>query len=115
MATFTGKSMDASSVILGGDFWKKGAKIQGTVVGSFVTQNGTCYNVRLTQSLKIKGKDESIVAVGALKGFQMALQAAGVPDAKLLSGDKIILECTGETKTEHASARIDFKIAVDRP
>lgn len=114
MAQFVGKTSQASSVMLGAQFWKKGIRIEGTVEGAFQTTNGQCYNVRLKKPVKVNGHDETLVSIGALKGFNMALQAAGVPNQELKANDKIILECTGVTDVQKGSPRVDFTVAIDR-
>lgn len=120
MKTFNGKTSDASSTILGAKFWKKGIKIEGTVQRKFKTTNGDCYNLNLLKPVKVKNEttgkvtEETQVAVGALKGFDMALQAAGVPNNELLAGDKIILECTGTQDSGKGNDLILFTISVGR-
>jgi hypothetical protein len=116
MRTFTGNSQDAQDVpILGADFFRKGVKIEGEVTRQFPTANGICYEMRLKTPVTVKGKKAERVAVGALKGFIMALQVAGVPDEKLLRDDKVIIECTGETPTDKGNPMLNFKVAVARP
>jgi hypothetical protein len=112
MATYTGKTQDASAPILGATFWKKGVKIEGTVVRQFPTQNGPCYEIHLTKPLTLDGESQKSVSIGNMKGFGMALAAAGLES--LESGDKVIIECTGKTPTGKGNPRTDFRIGVQR-
>jgi hypothetical protein len=110
--TYTGKTTDAGSLILGASFWSKGMKIEGTVTRNFETANGTCYEIHLNKPVQINGENARIVSVGNLKGFQMALNAAGLET--LENGDKIVLGCVGTTSTGKGNPRIDFQLAVSR-
>lgn len=125
MSKFSGNTEDASAPILGAGFWKKGAQLIGTVVRNFVTTNGKCYTISLKKPIKVdlgtcypKGsgvEEMEQVSVGALKGFGMALQASGIPNAELLAGDMVQITCTGATKTDKGNDQINFDIQVDRP
>jgi len=124
MTKFAGKSEDASAPILSAEFWKKGTKISGQVVRSFKTNNGICYTIQLLSKIsvnrantypKAKGtEDLDKVSVGSLKGFEMALQASGVPEGKLLFGDKVVIICTGRTPSGKGNDQVDFEIEVNR-
>ncbi len=113
MAMFKGKTQDAQCPILGAAFWKKGLKLEGRVSKEFQTQNGPCFEITLKTPLKVNGNMEKKVAIGALAGLHMALNAAGVD--QLAVNDSIILECTGETATTKGNARVDFQVALNRP
>jgi len=113
MAQYKGKTSDAQSVLLGAKAWKKGMRIEGSVTREFDTQNGTCYEISLRTPVKVAGNMEKKVSVGALKGFKMALNAAGVDDLQV--GDRVIIECTGTTGTTKGNDRVDFSVVLDRP
>jgi hypothetical protein len=53
------------------------------------------------------------VAIGALAGFHMALNACGLDELQVR--DRVIIECTGTTGTTKGNDRVDFNVAVDRP
>lgn len=111
---FGGNTKDASSPILGAKLWKKGMKIEGTVQRTFETQNGTCYEISLKSGpMTVNGERTKKVSIGALKGFHMALNAAGLDTLEV--NDMVILECLGTTETTKGNPRVDFKIAVARP
>lgn len=112
MSQFKGKSSDAQSPILGAPFWKKGVKIEGRVGRTFQTQNGDCSEISLKNPVKVNGQLEKKVSIGALKGFHMALNAAGLES--LQEGDLVIIECTGVTPTTKGNPRVDFNVAVNR-
>jgi len=124
MAHFGGKTADAGAPILSAKFWKKGKQIIGNVLRTFSTENGECYVIQLHKPMEVDRKQtypaldakENLdrVSVGALKGFGMALQAAGLPGAKLLVGDKVQITCTGTTPSGKGSDQIDFDVQVDR-
>lgn len=124
MTTFAGKSQDASAPILSASYWKKGTKIVGKVVRSFHTNNGTCYTIQLLSGIsvnrqhtypKAKGTETlDKVSVGSLKGFEMALQASGIPEGKLLFGDKVVISCTGTTPSGKGNDQVDFEVEVNR-
>ena len=109
---FQGTTQEAGGKFLGADFWKKGVRIEGRVFGSFDTENGTSYNVHLKKPVKIDGEETDRVAIGALKGFGMALRASGAEELQV--NDLIVLECTGTTPTNKGNDQIDFKLLVDR-
>ena len=115
--TFTGETKDAGGQFLGAEFWKKGTRVEGVVQGTFETSNGLSYSLHLTKKVKVDGADVDRVSVGALKGFRMALQAAGVPNSELLAGDAVIIECTGldDSTKSKGNAMVQFKVLVNRP
>jgi len=113
VATFKGKTSDAQSPLLGADFWKKGVRIEGVIQREFSMQTGPGYEISLRTPVKVAGAMEKKVSIGALKGLKMALNAAGVEDWQV--GDKVVIECTGSTKTTKGNDRVDFAIALDRP
>jgi hypothetical protein len=123
MATYRGRTEDAGAPILGARFWTEGKEIAGRVIRSFRTVNGLCWEIELTDSITVEGKDVSPeqegkvegthFSVGALKGFGMALAAAGLTD--LQHGDKVKIKCTSTTDTGKGNPRVDFEVEVDRP
>jgi hypothetical protein len=108
----TGRTEDAEAPFLDAAFWKKGLRIVGFVDRSFQTQNGECYVLVLQDPVEIDGEPEEKVSIGAMKGFQMALQAANYP--KLHKGDLLVAECTGLTapKKEGHSPRVNFAVEI---
>lgn len=124
MTHFGGKTADAGAPILSAKYWTKGKQILGTVLRTFSTENGECYVIQLNKPIEVDrentyppvpGKEKlEKVSVGALKGFGMALQAAGLPGAKLLVGDKVQISCTGTTPSGKGNDQIDFDVQVDR-
>jgi len=110
MAKFHGKTEDAP--FLSAPFWQKGIKILGRVLRPFYTENGTAYAVKLHSPVKLGGKEVSLVALGGLKGFEMALVSAGLD--RLRPGDDLYLECVGRTASTKVADRIDFELEVNR-
>lgn len=110
--TFTGKSTDAQAPFLKQAYFKKGTKIEGIVLRTFENENGLSYVIHSREPLMVNGKKEQQVAIGAMAGLRMALNAAGLDE--LQADDRIILECTGLTPTDKGNPRTDFKIAVQR-
>jgi hypothetical protein len=113
MAKFVGNTQDASAPFAGADFWKKGVRVEGQVYASFNTENGTSFNLKLTKEVNIKGEKTDQISVGGLKGMEMALRQSGAQQFQV--GDNVIIECIGSTPTDKGSARLDFKVLVDRP
>ncbi len=113
MAIFKGRTSDAQSPLLGAKDWKKGMKLEGQVTRSFETVNGTCYEVTMPVAVKIRSTLEKKFSIGALKGFHMALNSAGVESLEV--GDKVIIECTGTTETNKGNPRVDFLVTLNRP
>jgi hypothetical protein len=89
-------------------------KIVGTVRRMFTTRNGPAYVIALTTPVLVDGHEESEVSVGALKGFQMALQASGVNELRV--GDVVHIEATGAepAKEKGQSERVNFAVEVGR-
>jgi hypothetical protein len=114
MAIFKGTTEDAGGQFLGSEFWKKGVRIEGTITGSFQTEIGTSYSLSLKNQVQVNGKKEDKVSIGGLKGLNMALRAAGIPNQELLPGDAVVIECTGTTPTDKGNPQINFKVLVDR-
>jgi len=110
MAKFHGKTEDAP--FLSAPYWQKGTKITCRVLRAFHTENGTAYAVKLHSPAKLGGKDVSLVALGGLKGFEMALVSAGLD--RLRPGDELYLECLGKTPSTKGADRIDFEVEVNR-
>jgi hypothetical protein len=113
--TFQGSTEQAGGGFLGADFWKKGTKVEGVVTGTFETSTGLAYSLHLNKEINLDGEKTDRISIGGLKGFFMALRAAGVPDGELLTGDGIIAECTGMTPSGKGSDMINFKVLVNRP
>jgi len=119
MPSFTGETKDGAPII-GAGYWKKGLSIAGVVLNSFDTKVGKAYTLSLMDPITIPGEFLSPAAkgkvtstefsVGALKGFEMALRAAGVPDSLLLPKDLVKITCIGLTESGKGSPRVDFKI-----
>lgn len=114
MTRFQGSTEEAGGQFLGASFWKKGVRIEGIVTGSFETANGPSSSIRLNKPVKLNGDMHENVSIGNMKGFMMALRAAGVPDAVLETGDAIVVECTGTTPTDKGNDQVNFKVLVDR-
>lgn len=112
MATYKGKTEDGLGRMLGAAWWEKGKKIVGRVLGSFETENGTCYQISLAERVEFGGEFVRLVAVGALKGFHAAMSAAGL--GSLSEGDSILLECTGKTETTKGNPMVNFSLEVVR-
>jgi len=110
---FKGKTEDAGAPFLGADFWKAGVKVIGKVIRCFDSANGPCAVLRLPEPLTVNGEACEEVSIGNLKGFVMALQAAGLD--RLQAGDSVYIECTGLTPTTKGHERTDFSVEVNRP
>jgi len=113
MPTFKGRTEDASAPFLGADFWKRGVKVIGKVLRTFKSANGLCYAIKLAGPVKLNGKTYDEVSIGGLKGFDMALQAAGIECLK--AGDGVYIECTGSVETTKSHERVNFCVEVSRP
>jgi len=123
MQKFHGNTEDASAPIIGAGYWKKGTQIKGIVTGVFKTTVGPAYNLTLDREISVPGdvlspEQKGTVtgtefSVGALKGFEMALRAAGV--SVLIVGDQITIKCTGSEDTGKGSPRVNFDVEVIRP
>jgi len=112
MAIHKGRTEDAEAPILGACWWVAGKKIVGRVVRSFETRNGECYQLQLPEKVAFLGEQVDRVSVGALKGFQMALAAAGLADLQV--DDTVLIECTGKTETQKGNAMVNFYVEVNR-
>jgi len=110
MAVFRGKTQDTP--FLPASFWKPGTGILGRVLRAFPTEVGAAYVLKLGSPVELDGKPVSLVALGALRGFEMALVAAGLE--RLCSGDLVALRCIGSTPSTKGSPRVDFEIEVTR-
>ena len=112
MTTYKGKTEDAKSPILGAEFWREGIKIAGKVMWAYPTVNGICYALKLFKPVDLNGEPVDQVSIGGLRGFHMALQAAGL--TKLNPGHQVYIECTGtsESKKKGHSPMINFEIEV---
>jgi hypothetical protein len=121
---FKGRTEDAKAPILGAKFWIKGASISGEVVSEFQTQNGPCWTIKPLRPVQVPGEvlnppqqgrqTLDHISIGNMAGFLMALRAAGIPDAKLLAGDRVWITATGETPTEKGNPMINFDVEVNR-
>jgi hypothetical protein len=111
---FAGSTADAGGKFLGASFWKKGVRVEGAVTGTFDTQNGKSWSLKLTKAVKVGDSMETKVSIGNMKGFLMALRASGVPGGELLVGDDVIIECTGTTPTNKGNDQVNFNVLVDR-
>jgi len=119
---FQGDTSDATAPILGASYWKEGLEIQGTVIAKFDTQNGPAYNINLAKAITVDGailkpplQGPQVlprISIGNMKGFEMAIRAAGTD--KLLPGDVIRLKCTGTTPTDKGNDMVNFKIRIER-
>lgn len=116
--TFKGKTGDVQGVFLGAEFWSPGRKVFGKVLRAFETKlpdggKGRCYTVRLAKPVVIEDHQEQVVAIGALRGFQMALDASGA--GELQAGDALVVECTGKAEQgEGKSPMVEFDVEVTR-
>jgi hypothetical protein len=119
---FKGRSTDAGGPILSAKFWKNGSILKGRVVRAFQTAQGTCYLIESEAPMTVDGSLVSPVqsgpvmgrkwSVGALKGFQMALDAAEVRD--LFAGDLVTITCVGEEDSGKESPLVLFEVEVKR-
>lgn len=112
MSTHKGRTDNVQGVFLGADFWEPGRKIVGKVLRAFESKNGRCYTVKLGKAVEVHDAQEELVAIGALKGFQMALDDCGL--SALHAGDTIYLECTGKKDQERGkSPMVEFELEVE--
>lgn len=107
-----GSTGEAGAPILGAKFWKPKVSIAGTVTRSFDTANGPCHEIKLLKSVNFDGETWESASMGNMKGFNMALAAAGIES--LQAGDKVKITCTGLTKTGKGNPRVDFDVEVER-
>ena len=114
--------------ILGAPFWKPGIQVQGIYVRSFETAVGHCHEFMAATPVKVlldaegkvsaTGHEKTITrfAMGALTGFEMALQRMdGFPGFNY--GDQVVIVCTGFQKSENAmrSDMPTFDVEISRP
>lgn len=112
MARFSGQTQDAVAPFVPSGFWKKGVKLSGKVIRLFDLGNGPSAALKLSTPLHIEGRNEENVSIGIKTGIRMALQSCGLDS--LQAGDRVAIECTGETDTGKDSPRSDFRVDVDR-
>lgn len=114
MSMRKGRTDEVQGTFLGAEFWTLGKKIIGQVVRPFQSVNGRCYTLKLGKPVEIDGHQEDVVSIGALKGFQMALDATGW--SELRAGDNVVLSCTGHKDPGKAgqSPMVEFEIEVTR-
>lgn len=121
MKEFKGTTQGRNCPILGAKFWKSGVTLKGTVVRDFETKNGKCYEFQLQKPTTINGGEaypeskEKIttqrVAVGAMKGFGMAVADA---IGELQRNDLVEITATGEQDTGESSPMTTFEVKVWR-
>ena len=92
--------------------WKKGAILEGVVQRVFKTDKGDCFVVSAAKPFPVKGKPEATVACGLAAGMKMALNALGTDNFQV--GDRILIECIGQTATKKGNPRKDFTVGLDR-
>jgi hypothetical protein len=111
---FKGRTEDGALPFLSAEFWKKGTKVAGVVDRLFQAGDQQCCSLHLLSPVTIDGVETDQVAVGAMAGLRMAMQAAKLRG--LVEGDRVWLECTGHTapKKNGNSPRVDFLIEVAR-
>lgn len=114
---YAGSTANAGGKFLGSPFWKKGVQIEGTVTGQFATSSGPATSLKLFKGVSVDGKSEDNVSIGNMKGFLMAVRAAGVPNGELKTGDSVLIRCTGFEKNDKPgySDMVLFEVVVDRP
>jgi hypothetical protein len=136
--TAAGTTAEASSVILGAQFWKPNTKLTGIYVRSFPTklQDGTvseCHQFLCMMPEVIEvptngkgrvdykdGKPTKVdkFAIGALTGIEMALDALRVNAPWFRSfemRDKVTFSCTGVQPGENGNSDMpEFLIEVER-
>ena len=134
-----GRTEDAGSIILGAEFWKQGTELKATFLRSFVTkldrgETGECFQFLLQEPSTLDvpvddngkffadGKKMLNVdkfAIGALKGFMMALQSLQESTpwfSTFQRGDLVTITCTGvQEPSQHGySPMPEFEVKVDR-
>jgi len=112
--TFAGRTEDVEGVNLDSTFWRQGRAIVGRVKLVKMFNNERSYVIELDEAVGVDGQEETVVAIGNLSGFKMALQAARLDGLRL--GDRVTVECTGFKKAtkEGYSDRINFAVSVKR-
>jgi len=120
---FDGRS-NTIAPILGAKFWREGVILKGLkVLGDFDTRNGKCVSFHVGKPIMITADQVNpprdadfateVVAVGNMKGFEMAVTASGA--GKLQPGDVVDIECLGSKDVGQASDMVTFHIHVLRP
>ena len=91
-----------------------GKNIAGTVIRIFSTELGPNAVIHLTKPVVKAGVTLHEVTMGGLKGFVMALQAAGLEF--LEKGDAVYIEATGKVQPEGEgfSPMVTFSVEVIR-
>lgn len=113
MSVHRGRTDQVKGVFLGEAFWEPNKKIIGKVVRAFESENGSCYTLKLSKPIVVgEAGLQEIVAIGALKGFQMAMDAAGL--SELRAGDTLVALCTAKKPSGKASPMVEFEIEVTR-
>lgn len=125
MGRMQGNTKDAATPILKQSFWSKGTVLAGKVIREFETNTGNCYELALGRELRVDAKHLSTpeqlsgtqnltrVGIGAMKGLNMAINAAGTD--RFHPEDVVEIRCLGETDTGKANPRTDFEVIIDRP
>lgn len=110
----------ADSPFLPAAYWEKGRKMAFVVVSTHKSSNGPYVGAQLVSppSVRIDGKDHSVVRIGNLAGITLArLQALdGAKNRYFMVGDKVHLECTGVTPPEKQgySPSPNFELELER-
>lgn len=113
--------------ILGAPFWKLGVKVGGMYVRQFETSVGTCFeflsqgpiDVFLDEKKRVAATGTkttiSRFAMGALKGFEIAVQKLD-GFSGWIYGDMMLIECIGfqESQDEIRSDMPLFKLDISR-
>ncbi|SRR5258708_6721747 len=116
---FEGRTAEAEAPFLGGDFWKVGFSVRGTVSRIYETdfdgKKGTCYVLDLDSPVEVDGEDWERASIGNLAGFRMALQSMKLERLRL--NDEVEMECEDikPAKKEGYSPRPNFRLKVTRP
>jgi hypothetical protein len=114
----TAKRLEEKCPILTAEFWQKGIFIEGKVIRPFHTANGMCYEIHTDETQEIDGEvcfpkepgkiKTNRVAIGSLKGFQMALAQGGFDP--LIAGDLVRITSVGTVPTENDSPMVLFEV-----
>lgn len=123
MRKFSGTTNEAGAPILSAKFWKEGVEIKGRCLRAYTTQAGECYELELNEPITVNGADVyppsegkiegTHFSIGALKGFVMALNSAGLD--RLERNDQITIRCDGSKKSGKGSDLVLFSVDVQRP
>lgn len=134
-----GRTSDAGSVILGAKFWKAGTIIKASFLRSFITKlddgsSGECYQFLLDEPKTLDihvdqfGRFDEMaekkinvdkIAIGALTGFTMALQALQESTpwfSTFQRGDLVTINCVGiQDPTQRGySGMPTFEVQIER-